>query len=524
LLSLKSMAAALREPRPDGAGSAGGSAAGKLGALLGGVILSKVLGLARELLLAFAFGTSFIVDAFRVALSAIFIPTHALTGEALSNAFVPAYKRLRGSDRLSLARMIITSLVLLSLLLTAVIVAFAPSIARLLAPGFDDSATRLCTRLIRISAVGIVFYAVAALLINIQIAHDRYTSYSLRPVTQNLGIVAFILIAYLWSEPTMLGAGFVAGALGMLIWGTWEARHKGFGGGDLLRPTFRWNWKVTSEFRGAVAHLSLFVLIAQLSAAVDRLVGSLTGEGGIAALDYAFFVTDTARSVIAVPIATVALGRLSGLAWRDAVRSVERAIGPILVAAAAISVLLWSMSGDIVTVLYQRGRFEILSTQLTSAALRGFALGTWATTSGYFLLRLFNATLRNRDVVSAGALSLLTNIGLDLVLYRPLGVLGIALATSVSSMLLFAVLVYRAGLVSTVFRAAGLPVVSMLALAAVLPGFAGDGVESLAIGVGLTIGWTVLVSWLWRPTRRDLIWLRQEVSSNGVTSENGEVE
>ena len=144
-------------------------------------------------------------------------------------------------------------------------------------------------------------------------------------------------------------------------------------------------------FKRSVGHLALFVLLTQGSIVVDRLVATLTGVGGVASLDYAHFVTDSVRMLLAVPIATLALGQLGGLKWSEARASVERALTVLLFGALLVSVFAWALSEDIVTVLYRRGEFQEAATALTSGALRGFAIGAWATTTGYVLLRVFNA-------------------------------------------------------------------------------------------------------------------------------------
>ena len=475
--------------------------------LFGGVLLSKVFGLLRELALAYSFGTSFVADAFRVALSAILIPTHLLTGEALFSAFVPAYKRLPESKRPQLVRVVATGLVGASLLLTVVLLLAAPVVVELLAPGFSAVAATTCARILRVAAVGVILYAVSALLINIQVAHDSYVTYSARPTLQNLGILAAVVAAYVWQAPALLGLGFVAAFLVLAIWSLIETSRAGLGVGQVFRISLDLLGPETREFRRALGQLSLFVLVVQLSLVVDRIVASLTGEGGVAALDYAFFVTDSTRFLIAVPLATFALGRLGGRDWSTTSGTVERTMGVVVVATLSLSILLWSVASDLVTVLYRRGEFEAVSTQLTTASLRGFSVGLWAATAGYFLQRVFNATLRNKEVATAGVCALAANAALDVALYRPLGVFGISLATSISNALLFFVLMWYSRLTGSVARRVLLPAVILSLLLPLLMMVSGRGLGSLVVATLLTLGLTAAVCWLWPPLRRDIAWL-----------------
>lgn len=484
-----------------------------MGILLGGVSISKALGLARELTFAFAFGTTYVADAFRVALGAILIPTHLFTGEALFSAFIPAYKRLPGQERTELIRVVMSSLIALSVVVMVVLLALAPLLVGGLAPGFDAETKVVCASLIRVMAVGLIFYSVSALLINIQVSHDDYSLYSIRPSLQNLGILGAVVAAYALQAPILLGFGFVVSFVVLTAWalrGVGRLREPLRG---VFRPSLRWPGQVTVDFRRALVQLSLFVVLTQLSATVDRVVGSLTGEGGVAALEYAFFITDSARFLIAVPLATLVLGRLGGLEWREARGAVQPALGVLLIGAIALSVLLWVAARELILLLYQRGQFQELSTELTAASLRGFAVGSWATTVAYVLQRLFNATLRNKEVAVGGAYALACNVALDLLLYRPMGVLGIALATSLSNIVMLFLLIRWSGFAKPLLRTVALPAVGVAALIIPLDALAASGIRKIVLAtLALTIG-AVILCVIWKPIRDDIAVLIEKVSA-----------
>jgi len=471
-----------------------------------GLLLSKVLGAAREVILAYGFGTSFVVDAFRVAMGAILIPTHLLTGEALFSAFIPAYKRLSPSDRPALIRTVVTTLLISTTLLTIVLIAAAPMVTRIFAPGFHGETAALCSRLIRVAAPGVVLYAVSALLINIQVAHDDYTGFSVRPTVQNLGILGAILAALLFSLPELLGLGFVAAFAVLAVWAAFHSTRYGIRPSMLTRSSFRWPSHATTEFRRALGPISLLVIVMQLSLMVDRIVGSLVGEGAVASLDYAFFVTDSARFLLAVPLATLALGRLGGVRWDEVRTTVDRTVPLLLFGSGIIAALLWTVAEDVVTLLYQRGAFQGNSTAMTTLALRGFAIGLWAAAGGLVLQRVFNATLRNREAAMAAGVALATNLILDLLLYRRFGVFGIAAATSISNVVGLILLAARAGLVTHLVRSTVLPGMLVLLVTFWLSNleFAMWLHLILASGTLIVVGIAAIL--LWRPLRADSLW------------------
>jgi len=417
----------------------------KLGTLFGGAAVSKGLGLAREVALAYAFGTSYVADAFRVALTALLLPTHFLTGEALFGAFVPSYRKLPREERPGLVRSAFTALVGLSFVLALIVGIAAPFVVSLLAPGFEARTALLCARLIRVGCVGAVLYAVSALLINIQTAHEEYTLHAARPSVQNLCLLGAIIAAASLDAPVLLTLGFVMAYAVMAVWALAHVRRSPLPLRDALRPTIRLRTHLGGEFGRSVGQLSAFVILLQASTVVDRIVASLTGVGGVAAIDYGFFITDSLRFLLAVPVATLALGQLGGKSWSEISGPLVRSFAPLLVVSLAVSAYVFGMAEEIVSVLYRRGEFQDTATRLTTASLRGFAVGAWAAAAAYVLQRVFNAALRNRVVMRAGAVAVGVNVALDLLLYGPLGVLGVALATSVSMIVLLGLLLAASG-------------------------------------------------------------------------------
>ncbi len=479
----------------------------KLGTLFGGAVVSKGLGLAREVTLAYAFGTTYVADAFRVALTALLLPTHFLTGEALFGAFVPSYRKLPEAERPGLVRSAFTTLVGSSFVLAVAVAIAAPFVVSVLAPGFEARTAELSATLIRVGCAGAVLYALSALLINIQTAHGEYTLHAARPSVQNLCLLAAIVAAASLNAPTLLTLGFVAAYAVMVVWAVSQVRRSPLPLRDALRPTIRLRTHLRGDFGRSVGQLSLFVVLVQASTVVDRIVASLTGVGGVAAIDYGFFITDSLRFLLAVPIATLALGQLGGKSWSEISGPLVRSFAPLLFVSVAVSAYVFGMAEEIVTLLYRRGEFGDTATQLTTASLRGFAVGAWAATAGYVLQRVLNAALRNRVVVQAGAVAVGVNVVLDLLLYRPLGVLGVALATSVSMILLLGLLFAASGLgwrlVSRAWPAALSLVLWTLTLYAPL----GSGIPRLLLA-GLSLGLCFgLGPFLSRGLRRDISWL-----------------
>jgi peptidoglycan biosynthesis protein MviN/MurJ (putative lipid II flippase) len=135
---------------------------------------------------------------------------------------------------------------------------------------------------------------------------------------------------------------------------------------------------------------------------------------------------------------------------------------------------------------------------------------------------VFNATLRNREVAIAGAVSLAVNVVLDLALYGPLGVYGVALATSVSAVVFLLLLAAWSGTVRTLIVHAGLPALLLVPLAMLLPRLPVNGLLGLLLGAGMTCAAGFLVLVAWPPLRSDLSWALARLGRRGESRSNAQ--
>jgi putative peptidoglycan lipid II flippase len=102
----------------------------------------------------------------------------------------------------------------------------------------------------------------------------------------------------------------------------------------------------------------------------------------------------------------------------------------ILILLVPFSGLIFVSAPDIINVLYNRGAFNENSILLTSQTLRGMAVGTWAVCLSYVLQKIYNARIRNREVLRIGAAGILSNALFNIVAYKYLGVLAIGIGYS----------------------------------------------------------------------------------------------
>jgi putative peptidoglycan lipid II flippase len=379
-------------------------AAGVVGAA---TLLSRILGYIRDAVIAWYFGAGHSSDAF---IAAFRIPNllRKLFGEgAISNAFIPVltdYLTEDGQDEgLRLARSALFVMSILLVVLSICGILLAPLIVKVVAPGFLSSPGKipLTVTLTRIMFPYIFFIGLVALCMGILNVFGHFAAPALAPVLLNLAMIcSVIFICPYLSNPVMgLAIGVIMGGILQLGLQLPFMIRKGL----ILRPKGK-----------------LYLYFA------DRLVQFPLG-------------------IFAIAAATAVLPSLSRQAASNDVDALKDTFGYAV--RLIIFLTIPSMVGliilrePIVALLFQRGEFSSLATQLTAQALLYYAMGLGAFSAVKIVAATFFALKDTRTPVVMALVSIVANIVLGVILMRPLAHGGLALATSLASILNLGLLV-----------------------------------------------------------------------------------
>ncbi len=465
--------------------------------------LSRLLGLVREVVIADKFGASAEYDAFIVAFLIPHLLRRLLAEGALSTAFVPLFAAKLARGRAAAERFAGTVLTLALLLFPLIIwlgVRLAPSYVPLLADGFDEAKRQLTLRLVPVTFPFLGLVGLAAIVMGILSAHERFLAPAVAPALFNVGLIVGALALAPRLEPPILGLayGVLLGGLAQLLFQI-----------PFLKGVFRYRpaLDVRDEGLGKLCMLMLptvlGLVVVELNVLVDNKLASRLEDGSIAALQYAVRLFQLPLGLFAVALATVLLPRLSAHAaqnqrgaFRDAL---GRALGLALFILLPATAGLIALGGPIIALLFEHGRFTPDDTARTLAALRFLALGIVGYGLAHPLTRAFYALQDTRTPVWIGAVAVGLNIALDYALVGPLGVGGLALATAAAGLVQMGLLAValqrrlRAPLLSPL-----VPIALKLALSAGAMGLLVWGVdaqlarlglgEALRVGLGLTVG------------------------------------
>jgi len=405
-------------------------------------LLSRLLGLAREIIIARQFGTSLELAAYLAAFRVPDLIFQLIAGGALGSAFIPTFTGYlatgdeRGAWRLASA---IFNLLLILLSAIAILAAIlAPWLATLIVPGFDRGAQTLTAQLMRWMLVAPILFGLSGLVMGVLNSYQHFLLPALAPAIYNLAIIAGAL--FLAPLPGVgvrgLVAGVVAGSALHLVIQLPMLLRKGLA----YTPTLGLDHPGVHEVGRLMLPRMLGLAAVQVNFLVNTVLASGLGPQALPALNYAWLLMLLPQGIIAQAIGTAVFPTLSALAAQDEIEGLRRtfsyALRMVLYLATPAGVGLIVLRVPVVQALLERGHFTEASTDAVAPALGLYALGLFAHAGVEIVARTFYALHDTRTPVLIGAGAMAGNVLLSLALIRtPLSFGGLALANSLATTL-----------------------------------------------------------------------------------------
>jgi putative peptidoglycan lipid II flippase len=446
--------------------------------------LSRVAGLAREVVAASKFGVTGPMSAFTIAYQVPNVLRALFAEGPLQAGFVPVFTELleRG-DRKEAWRVASVLLWLICLVmgaLTAIFVLVAPVVMPLFAPGFHDQPElkNLTIHLAQIVFLTVPLLGLSGLIVGMLYAFDHFAAPAIAPLAWNAVVIGCLIgVTPLLPEGKRIYA-YAIGVLGgtivqLLLPMPWL---RGRGGSF----TFTLDWR--NEHVRRVLKLMLPVTIAlgivSLNLLVDSFFATFVSSEAPAAIDRAFRVSQLPQGLFSVAIATVifpTMARHAARGERDELRhTMASSVRQICLLLIPASLLLIVLAVPTTRLVYQRGEFTPEATHLVSRALI-----FWAVTlpfEGMTLLysRTFFSLQRTWITIAFALTNLGLNAAVAAALHGPLGISGVVLGTVVgtAAMTFFQMYVLRGDLGHIEGRDTASAVARMLAAGAALAGSA----------------------------------------------------
>ena len=416
----------------------------------GSTLVSRLLGFARDFVIARVFGADAETDAFFVAFKVPNLMRRLFGEGAFALALVPVLAEYRRAGDTGALRRLIDdlagTLAAVLLVVTAIGLVAAPGLVLLLAPGYVDEPEQraLTADLLRLTLPYIWFIGLAALAGGVLNTHHRFAVPAFTPVLLNLLLIGCAL----WLAPR-LDAPITALAIAVLVGGMVQlgfqlpflARLR-----CLPRPRLGFSSPGVRRIGRAMLPTLFGVSVAQLGLLIDTFLASFLTTGSISWLYYAERLTELPLGVLGVAFGTVILPRLTGAhlgrSSADFSATLDWALRWVLLLGLPASAGLIILAGPTMATLFWSERFGAHDVAMAAQGLAAYTLGLVAFMAIKVLAPGYFGRQEQGTPVRIAALALAVNLVLSLILMWPLAHVGLALGTALAAVVNAVLLLY----------------------------------------------------------------------------------
>ena len=399
-------------------------------------IFSKLLGFSRALILSYFYGTSSISDAYLIART-IPVTIFAFIGAGIATSYIPLYSNIESKNNQKVADKFTNNLTNFILLLCTILIIFGQTftsgIVKVFASGFEGETLKLAITFTRISFFGIYFTGLIYIFSGYLRLKNKFIIPAITGIPLNLITIVSIALSSKFSL-LILVIGSVLAIMAQLMLLIPFVYKKGFRYKPIL--------DASDPNAKRMLYLSLPVVLGtsvnQINQLVDRTIASRISIGGIYALTYAHRLDRFIQGIFVMSLATVMYPIISKMAAENNIKAFKKNILEsinainLLVTPATVGAMIFAK--PIVTLLFGRGAFDSKAISMTSHALFFYSIGMVGFGLRQILSRAFYSLKDTKTPMINGAIAMVINIILNIILSRYLGIGGLALATSISAM------------------------------------------------------------------------------------------
>ncbi|MDN4605921.1 murein biosynthesis integral membrane protein MurJ [Sporosarcina highlanderae] len=400
-------------------------------------ILSKVFGFARDITLANFYGVSNIADAYLIS-KTVPIVLFGLMAAGISTAYIPMYSKIESENGTKEANKFTNNLLNVLIVIITIMVtiglAYTEQIIKIVAVGFNGETLRLAVEFTRISILGMYFTGFLAVFNGLLQIKGNYLIPALIGFPMNILIIISIYLSTN-TNILVLAIGTVLATAFQIVLIIPYVYKTGY------RQKLKINFKDKYIKRMGIIAFPVMIgaSVNQLNTIVDRTIASYITEGGIAALTYAERVNDFVYGIFVLSIVTVLFPLISKMVAGNNIDGLKTSVSnaiigiSVLVLPATIGVIIFSE--QIVSFLYGRGDFDNKAVSMTAIALFFYSIGMVGIGYRELLFRVFYSLQDTKTPMINATVTVLLNIVLNIILSKYLGIGGLALATSLSSII-----------------------------------------------------------------------------------------
>ena len=402
----------------------------------------KLLGFIREMLIAARFGSGKETDTFFIALAAIGLFTSLLI-QSLSTTMIPILSEIEereGKERKkNYTNNLLNFIIFISLAIVLLGWLFSPLIIKVLAHGFEGDQFDLAVTMVKIGLPAVIFAGIVGVYRGYLQSELMFLESAAASFPFNFTYIIFLI--------------FLSGVFG--IKGLMVTSVLAVGAQILIQlpgiKKTKYQYHFFIDLRSYIKKIFCLVFlkipnINDLNVIVDRSLASKLIEGSISALNYSSRLNNFILAIFITAIATVLFPLLSKEAAKESndnlKKLIKNGINIILLITIPATVGMIVLTKPIVRLAFERGAFDALATQMTSAALFFYSLGLIGMALRIFMERVYYSLQDTRTPMLNGFWAVGLNVVLNFILIRFMAHAGLALATSIATTITTVLLIY----------------------------------------------------------------------------------
>lgn len=398
------------------------------------MMISKVLGLIREVTIASFYGVSSSTDAYFIAGGFVTNVFFGIT-VALSTVFLPYYidikKRKSREEVYRECSSLITSLGIFAIILIAVLYVLAPWLIQLIAPEYVGDIFNEAVLYLRIYSVTILFSLFTNMFTSLLNAESRYGFGALASVVYSFTSIVCMIVLKKWIGVTALAISVPLSFFIQLIILTVNVRKY-----IKIRPVFTLFNPVVKRLLWMMLPVLLSNATIEINQLLTRSLAAGLDEGAVSILSYSNTLFNFVSTLITTTFTTIFFTELSNAA-RDSARKryndlISKALNILIVVLLPIATITSIFSVDIVKIAYGRGAFSQESVTVTASCLSIYAFAFVFDAIRNLLIKAYYAKNNTRTPLINSCISLVITVGLSYLLTKQFGVNGIIVAITIS--------------------------------------------------------------------------------------------
>lgn len=401
-------------------------------------MITKILGFGRELILGMLYGTSSYSDIYIVTLNIPAVLFLAI-GTALANIFIPLYyessEKTGEENSIKFMNNLINIVLLVGVLISVIGFIYSEQLIKIFAIGFKGETLSIASKFLKIMILGVASIGLSSIFTAYLQLKNNFIIPGLVAVPYNICIIISMILSVKLNNIYMLAFGTLIAMVIQVIFQLPKSYKLGY------RYKLYINLKddYMKKIIWLVAPMFIGVSVNQINTIVDRTIASTLVEGSVSALNYANRLNSFVIGLFITTIGSVIYPTLSKLSSNNNkdnfVSTVVKSINIVILLVIPISVGAMVLAKPIIKLLFERGAFDARATSMTSIALIFYSIGMVGFGLRDILGKVFYSLQDTKTPMKNGVIAMIMNIVFNLVLVKFMGHAGLALGTSLSSLI-----------------------------------------------------------------------------------------